>query len=288
MTIRGVAGRLVGAGTLRWSEAVGELTASWRVLPDFLILGTQRGGTASLYYNLAGHPSVGPATRKEVHFFDLRYPRGLAWYRSHFPTRADLQERRRRTGAGMTGEASPYYLFHPAVPSRVRAALPEVKCIVLLRNPVDRAYSHYQREVRKGREPLSFEDAVAAETNRLRGEAERIQADAGYVSERHQQWSYLARGIYLPQVQAWMAALPRERFLVLESEAFFADPASALRQVASFLGLPSHPAADIPAYNAQHYAEMPPTLRRQLEAFFAPHNAALQAFLGRGFSWGPP
>jgi hypothetical protein len=286
--MRSLAGRLAGAAAARGRAVLGQLTASSRTLPDFLIIGTQRGGTASLYYNLTRHPGVLAAARKEVHFFDLNYLRGTRWYRGHFPTHRQMAARRERTGTALTGEASPYYLFHPAVPVRVRAVLPAAKLIVLLRNPVDRAYSHYQREVGKGRESRSFEDAVAAERERLRGEAERLRDDETYVSDRFQRESYLTRGIYLPQLQAWLAEFSRTRFLVLESERFFDEPGSGLTEVGAFLGLPAWTPSERPQkFNVQSYSQLPPALHRQLEDFFAPHNAALESALGRRFSWGP-
>jgi hypothetical protein len=280
--------RIYAAATLRSREVLAGLTAPWRTLPDFLIIGTQRGGTASLYYNLTRHPGVAPAVRKEVHFFDVNYRRGLRWYRGHFPARGQMEVMRRRHGRAVTGEASPYYLFHPAAPGRVRAALPHAMLIVMLRNPVDRAYSHYQREVGKGRERLSFEEAIEAEPARLHAEAERLGTDESYSSDGFRQHSYLARGIYLPQLQRWMAEFPRDRFLILESEEFFTDPMRVLIEVEAFLGLPVWaPSGGLREFNVQRYAQMPWSLRGKLDAFFAPHNAALQSFLGRRLSWGP-
>src|SRR5437879_9845243 len=131
-------------------------TTNWiRLLPDFIIIGTQRGGTTSLYSYLASHPSVGPASTKEVHFFDNKYTKGLAWYRAHFPSAIEkyyaehIQKRK-----FITGESSPYYLFHPHVPKRVAKDVPHAKFIVLLRNPVDRAYSQYNHAVDGGRETV--------------------------------------------------------------------------------------------------------------------------------------
>src|SRR5437588_302768 len=115
-----------------------------RLLPDFLIIGTQRGGTTSLERYLDAHPCVGAAANKDLHFFDRRFHKGLAWYRGHFPTRIEKYYAERLRGqAFVTGEASPSYLFHPYAPKRVAKAMPDVKLIVLLRNPVDRAFSQY-------------------------------------------------------------------------------------------------------------------------------------------------
>src|SRR5215470_750369 len=127
-------------------------TASARALPDFLIIGAQKAGTTSLYAYLTAHRDVRPAGRKEVHYFDLGFTAGAelgeGWYRSMFPLRARLALDGRRTGRPVrTGEASPYYLFHPAAPQRAAALVPEARLLVLVRDPVERAWSHYRHEV---------------------------------------------------------------------------------------------------------------------------------------------
>ena len=150
-----------------------------RLLPDFLIIGTQRGGTTSLYNYLVEHPGIGAASIKEVHFFDTpHFKQGLAWYRGHFPSAFQRYYVERSLKHGfVTGEASPYYLFHPHAPKRVAGLMPQMKLIVMLRNPVDRAYSHYHHEVAGGHEKLAtFEEAIACEDERLAGEA---REDAG-------------------------------------------------------------------------------------------------------------
>src|SRR5579885_2579069 len=100
------------------------VTSPLRLLPDFLIIGTQRGGTTSLYHYLQAHPCLQATTTKEVHFFDRKYHKGLLWYRGHFPTvweKAHAQQVQKQ--AFVTGEASPSYLFHPHVYKRLAQAL---------------------------------------------------------------------------------------------------------------------------------------------------------------------
>src|SRR5438067_227401 len=139
------------------------MTHSWRLLPDFLIIGTQRGGTTSLYHYLKTHPCVESATTSDTHFFDKKFSKGLGWYRGHFPTWMEKYYAQMRGQRFVTGEASSSYLFHPHVPKRVVQVLPHVKLIVLLRNPVDRAYSQYYHAIELGHETLSFEEAIASE-----------------------------------------------------------------------------------------------------------------------------
>ena len=229
-------------------------------MPRFVILGAQRGGTRSLYEDLTRHPLVQPARTDEVHFFSLFFDRGLRWYQSQFPPLAPGQ---------ITGEASPYYLFHPLAAKRLHAMLPEAKLIVLLRNPVDRAYSHFQHEVRQGTEPLSFEAAIAAEPERLAGEEARILEDDTYISFTHQHYSYLGRGRYVEQLRRWLSLFPREQLLILQSEAYFRDPGAIVQQVTEFIGLEPHALTSTPidteatysALDPEHDVVSPPTSR---------------------------
>lgn len=261
-------------------------TARLRMLPAFVILSVERGGTTSLYRYLCQHPWVAEAFRKEVHYFDMNAGRGLAWYRAHFPTRLEaLWVRLRRGHPLLTGEASPYYLYHPHVPARLARALPDARLIALVRNPVERAYSHHQMNVRQGKEDLGFAEATLREEERLRGEWERLVADESYFSERHYRYGYLARGRYAERLEEWSKVFPRERLRVVASEDLYADPAGTLADVSAYLGLPPWTPAGFKAYNQKPYPGLDPTTRRRLAEHFEPHNQRLYAWLGRDLGW---
>lgn len=261
-------------------------TAPLRTLPDFIIIGAQRCGTTSLYNYLVASSNVLPAFRKEVHFFDKRFDRGLLLYRAYFPSRlAELRIARAQQNRHVVGEATPYYLFHPHAARRVWHTLPRVKLIILVRDPIDRALSHYHYEVRQGIETLSFQDAIDQEEQRLSGEVERMLADERYVSFNHQHFSYLSRGIYVAQIRQWMALFPREQLLVLNSQELFTRTETVIRQVADFLGVDYCECRDAKKYNEAQYPDMEPSLRERLESYFAPHNQALQALVGIDLGW---
>lgn len=261
------------------------LTAGLRVLPDFLIIGAQRAGTTYLYNNLAAHPCVAPALTKEVHFFDVWFARGLGWYRSFFPLRAQRLAWRARGLPLLAGEASPYYLFHPHATRRAAATLPRARLIALLRNPVDRAYSHYHHSRRRGFETLPFAEAIAQEGARLAGQTTRLLADERAVSNSHQNWSYQARGVYADQLARWLEHFPREQLLVLQSEQLYADPARHMQRVCEFLELPSWQPKRLRRPETPRYADMDAGTRRALQTYFAPHNARLYELLGTRFDW---
>jgi predicted RNA-binding Zn-ribbon protein involved in translation (DUF1610 family) len=217
----------------------------------------------------------------------LHFHRGVDWYRSHFPVSA------RRTFAELAGkdlltfEATPYYLFHPHAPRRAAGLLPNARLIVLLRDPVERAYSHHQHMTRHGHEHLSFADAVAAEEERIGAETARLLADPSYVSLPHHRYSYVARGHYADQLERWLEHFPRERFLILQSEDLYAEPKTMFRAVLDFLGLPpwepwsfrNHSYVD---GRRPGGATVDPGLRESLRTHFAQANAGRLCFIGRG------
>jgi hypothetical protein len=263
----------------------GRATADLRRLPDFLILGAQRAGTSALYTYLREHPAVGGPAWKEVGFFDVRYDRGERWYRGHFPTALQARSVRRRLGTDLiVGEASPSYVFHPRAPERVAALLPDVRLIVLLRDPVDRALSHYHHEVDLGRESLPFEEALEREEERMRGEWARLD-DPSYFSYAWWNHTYFSRGCYADQLERWLAVFSRERLLVLVSEEFFADPGATYRRVLEFIGATPHELESYPPVFAREYTEMNAATRRALATRYAEPNRRLSELLGRELPW---
>jgi Sulfotransferase domain len=265
------------------------LSASRRPLPDFLIVGAQRSGTTSLYRYLLAHPQVLPASpSKGVHYFDKHPGKSLRWYRAHFPTEAARRRREDRFGGPIvTGEGSPYYLFHPHAPARAAAAVSNARIIAMLRDPVERAYSHYQQEYARGFEDAdTFERAIDLEPERLAGERERMLADPGYDSHELQHHSYLARGEYVDQVVAWREHFPEEQVLVICAERFFAEPAATYADVLRFLGLPHPPETpSFKAYNARPSKGMSAETRARLRAHFAEPNRRLEEYLGTTMGW---
>ena len=276
--------------TARWAfRTSGKLTAGARLAPSFLIAGAQRCGTTSLHKDLAQHPCVlEPIRRKGVHYFDVSYGRGLAWYRGHFPTKRTARRVAEAEGVDrvITGEASPYYMFHPLAPERIARDLPGVKIIVMLRDPVERAYSAHAHEYARGFETEPFERALELEPERLAGEAERLAAQPLAHSHAYRHQAYLARGRYIDQIERMAALFGRDRIHVVDSEAFFIDPEPVFTGVCAFLGLaPMIERITFDKHNARPRTPMPEALRDRLEAYFAPYDERLAAWLGRTPSW---
>jgi hypothetical protein len=264
-------------------------TTGIRSLPDFLIIGTQRGGTTSLYRYLQQHPCVVPAPlNKGIHYFDTEFGHGPKWYRSHFPTTISMSIRRKNSGfdRAITGEGSPYYIFHPLAPGRIANLLPRCRAILMLRDPISRAHSHYQHEVARGFEDLSFEEALEREDQRLAGEEERMAGDPSYYSFAHQHHSYIARGMYLRQIQRWQSLFDMEQLLIVDSSSFFSDPDAEYRRVLRFLDLPEQSLESYEKMNAHSYDRMSPEALALLRDRFEVPNRALSEHVGHQFNWG--
>lgn len=268
-------------------RTAGRLTSGARIRPSFVVVGAQRAGTTSLHRTLKQHPAVlGPLLKKGVHYFDLNYARGDAWYQGHFPLTVTARFAARRTGMPvLAGDASPYYMFHPLAPERIAADLPGVRVIVLLRDPVERAYSAYVHEQARGFETESFERALELEEERLAGAVERMRADPAYVSRPHQHNAYLTRGRYAEQLERLDSLIGRDRMLVLDSADYFADPGAGYLRTTRFLGLPDWPHVRHVRHNARRRPDMDPALRARLREHFEPYDARLAGRLGEVPSW---
>ncbi len=252
--------------------------AAARSLPDFLIIGTQKGGTTSLFRYLSDHPQVAPGRKKEIRFFDKRFHRGVDWYRAHYPPRWRRHlYRATRARRLVTGEATPTYLYWPAAPVRVRAVVPNVRLVALLRDPVARAYSHYHHGVRAGREPRTFGVAVEEEIEGI----ERGDPPAKF--------AYVARGLYARQLERWWSVFPREQLQILASEDLYKDPDRVVADVCGFLGIrPPGPAGRRRrAYNRHPYERADAATWDRLTEFFRDENRTLFERLGREFAWSP-
>ncbi len=253
-------------------------TATLRRRPDYLVIVAMKSGTSSLHASLADHPNMHAPAVKEVHYFSRFYERGPTWYRSNFPHRAL---------GGVTGEATPYYLFHPLVPERAQGLLPAARLVVILRDPVERAFSHYRHMVRDGTEKLVFEEALDAEPERLapgwKALSRGCDPDAGFM-----RFSYTARGLYADQLERWYEHFEHDQILVVPSDALFTDPRPALETIMAFVGLdPGHAPTEIEQRHIGQPGTIAPETRARLEATFAESNRRLRELTGISFDATP-
>jgi hypothetical protein len=270
-------------------RTIGQLTSRWRTTPDYLVIGVKRGGTTSLQQYLTAHPDVlEPNAAKASHYFDANYAKGWSWYLAHFPTRRWTDRQRADGRPVVVGEASPYYCFHPLALDRIAARLPDVRLVIVLRDPVERAWSHYAYELARGNEELSFGDALDAEPARLAGAAERIRSGDASDDRHWRLHAYLERGHYADQIAAVHERFPAGQLHVVVSEELFAQPLAVMNDVFAFLGVPPVDDGDFAPVNANRKNELDPTIRERLAEHYAEHNERLYELLGRRLPWTAP
>ena len=262
------------------------LTGFLHILPDFLILGVEKGGTSSLYDYLIQHPSISSASTKEINFFNKYYDRGLDWYRVCFPFKIHKSIKKNLFHKKfLTGEASVRYFDYPHAPERIKKISPLMKFIILLRNPVDRAYSQHSMVTRGGNENLSFEEAIDCEKERTQKDYEKMKNNKNFYSDNYFRHAYLDRGIYVDRLKNWMKIFPKEQFLIFDSKDFFENP-STIYSKTLFLNLPK---TELKKYEVKgrknENPRMDPNLRAKLIDFYRPHNKRLYEFLGVNYHW---
>ncbi|MEG4805512.1 tetratricopeptide repeat protein [Microcoleus sp. ARI1-B5] len=238
--------------------------------PKFIIIGSQRCGTTSLYTYLAQHPQILTPIKKEMDFFSWHFDRGIDWYLAHFPLMPQGEQ-------FVTGEASPSYFDFREAPERLYSACPEAKLIVLLRNPVDRAISHFYRLKGLNWEARSLDRAISDEVERLNQNPEYIIGE--------EPGNYLARGRYIEFIKNWLAFFPREQLLVLKSEDLYAGAAEIVKQVLAFLELPEYQLSEYQNANPGSYQRVNESVRDSLRDYFRPYNQELEEYLGIKFDW---
>lgn len=254
-------------------------------LPDFLIVGVQKGGTTSLYNYLLQHPDVISASRKEVHYFDRNYHRGERWYKSHF-TKAN-QVKSKNSNA-LTGECTPYYAVNPYIPERLADLTSDAKIVFILRNPTDRAVSHYKHNVNRGKygRDLTFTQALDYEEKILDSEIELLNATQSGYSVNHDIYSLMERGQYAEQIRRYQKHFPANNILVLTAEELFESPNQVLAELCEFLGLSPYNFSLKKIYN-QNPQKIDVEIEgiERLKRFFKMSNNDLEELLGKKLNW---
>lgn len=264
------------------SKATNRLVPLLRRGPDFLIIGAQKGGTTSLHAYLQEHPQIRPSTGpKELHFFNLYYNKGLAWYLSHFPWRFQAR-------AELTFEATPDYICHKVVPLRIREHLGRPKLILTLREPAERAYSAWKMwhnfvdhptKARKA-DRRCFTTAIQEELTSPNGQ-----------SNLH--FHYVTMGRYAEHIENFLQHFPEADLLILDFRDMSTDLHGFLNQICSFLGIDEFSEEECDRFGKTHHWAGPQRRRSpeeeatlaELRKYYAPHNEKLFELLGRRLDW---
>tara|TARA_B100000029_G_scaffold167749_1_gene163910 strand:- start:1906 stop:2805 length:900 start_codon:yes stop_codon:yes gene_type:complete len=259
------------------------LTGNLRSFPHFIIIGVGRAGTTALYSYLIQHPSIigtvsdNKKSASDVHFFEFMTSNSTTWYKSHFPILSRKQ---------ITGEFTSTYFYHPDVPKRINQLLPKIKLIVILRNPIDKAYSTYYQQFRYGEISTTFEDSINAELKRIKiieNEPNLHSKNPNFQNFVSQ--NILRHGIYVDYFEKWFEQFNREQILILNADEMKKNTRKILKDVFTFLNIEDHPIEDLSRVSARKYPPISESTRTKLVEFYKPHNEKLNKLLQTNFEW---
>ena len=258
------------------------ITSPLRVLPDFFVIGAGRTGTTSLYHYLDQHPSLSKSAYDELGFFDVNFHLGLNWYRSLFPSVFTKFRIKLKTDFFMTYDVTPSYVRRPWIAKRIKKLFPKSKLIIVLRNPVDRTYSHYHLH-RKFGETRTFEEFIKNEIDDISKWDVELKDDNYFATKVEN--SSLARAFYAEQLPIWFEQFSKNQILIISSENLASNTRKTMNEIFSFLNLPEYDIPDIKKVNVSKKSKMNSKTQEILLEFFKPYNEQLYDFLNKKFDW---
>ena len=257
------------------------ITSPLRVLPDFFVIGAVRSGTTSLFHYLNQHPNIAGASYDELGYFDDNYHLGISWYKSLFPTIFTKRKIEKEHGKFLTFDDTPFYIYNPLVAKRIKNEFPNAKMILLLRNPIDRAYSNYNLVENSKK---TFEEIINQEINEIENTTIKQSKDEFHLVNNFYE-KILTRGFYAKQLEYWYKIFPKEKILIQSSEEFSKNTHNVLNQIFSFLEIKQFTIKDIGKYNVRKFPPMKQKTRDDLIEFFRPYNESLYKLINKKFDW---
>ena len=261
------------------------LSRSQRLLPDFIIIGSTKSGPWTLTDFLMEHPNI--FMERNLHFFEYNQSNKLSWYKKYFPTRFYKSQVERKTGQNfIVGENTSTYLFHPLVPKRIKEILPNAKLIINLRNPVKRAFSNYNHQVKHGFETRTFEDAINSELLRIKIVDENNKLKIKNPDfDNAVIFNYIRHGMYVNKIKTWFDLFPKNQIQILPTDLLTKEPRKFLKITFEFLGVSNHPIKNLQKTNVGKYKNMNETTKKILTDFYKPYNEKLFELIGKRLEW---
>jgi hypothetical protein len=255
-------------------------TAFLRVLPNYLIIGAQKAGTSSLFNYLSMHPQVKNSYKKEVHYFDKNYDKPINWYKQYFPLKLAINDSIR------VEEATPNYFYHPYIAERIKKAIPNIKMIVLLRNPVERVISQYFQAVRKNNEKRPLMQALLDEELEEKEIFEKLAKDPNYYpTEAYVLYKSCSR--YAEQLKRYYEVFDKEQILIVSSKDLLVKPNEVLQKIFAFLNIDTQfYLREISLLNVgTNKKDVSQEVISYLNDYFKPYNEDLFDLLGYKIDW---
>ena len=262
-----------------------QITSGIRVLPDFILFGGTRSGVMTLTKYIQEHPDV--SIIRNIHFFEYTFTNNVGWYKRYFPTsfyKNFFRVKHKRKL--VVGESTGTYLFHPDVPKRIRENIPNVKLIVMLRNPINSLYSKYNHYRNEGLESSSLEDAIKMEMKRIKIGNERKELRINNPDfDNHVNFNYLRHGHYAEKLKNWLKIFPKEHILILTNDEFNADIDKTMKQTFDFLSLPNYTIKNKIKHSVGRYPKMQESVRKLLVDYFRSYNQEFYKLIGKELDW---
>lgn len=252
------------------------LTAKLRPLPDLIVIGAKRCGTTSLYQHLVEHPCISRSTKDNVGFFNNNFELGLNYYRSFFPMKPKNKYKKH-----IVFEVTTSYMQESRTAERIFKTLPDVKLLLMVRNPVDRAYSEYNLE--KNRQ--SFDDLAFEEMTRIREEDKNLVEGKNVELFAHGKYHLLRKSMYYQQLVPWLQLFPRDQILILSAEDYDKKTQDTYNEIFDFVGVERYEVKRSERVNKGKYSKMNDETRRVLLDYFKPYNEKFFQLIGKRFDW---
>ena len=259
------------------------ITGFIRVIPDFLVIGAKRCGTTSLYQHLPEHPCISKSPYDNMGFFNDNFHLGVNWYKSFFPTTFTRNKIKSKFGGFLAFDVTTKYMEEESTANNVYQTKPNMKIIIILRNPVDRAYSQYHLSVRQTAERRSFEDVVEENMNRLNKESHEHYEIKPRFSAKED--NYLKKGLYALQLKYWLKIFPRENILIVSTEEFESNQQIIYNKIFEFLNISKFEVKNTKKMEKGNYLPMKSETRNLLLDYFRPHNHELFELINMEFDW---
>jgi len=259
------------------------ITGFIRVIPDFLVIGAKRCGTTSLYQHLPEHPCISKSPHDNMGFFNDNFHLGVNWYKSFFPTTFTRKKIKSKFGNFLAFDVTTKYMEEESTANNVYQTKPNMKIIIILRNPVDRAYSQYHLSVRQTAERRSFEDVVEENMNRLNKESHEYYEIKPRFSAKED--NYLKKGLYALQLRYWLKIFPRENILIVSTEEFESNQQIIYNKIFEFLNISKFEVKNTKKMEKGNYPPMKSETRNLLLDYFRSHNHELFELINIKFDW---
>lgn len=255
------------------------ISSPFRTLPNFIVIGVKRCGTTTLYEQLSEHPCIEKSAHDNLGFFNNNFELGLNWYKSHFVTNSKKKQIEKKYGKFATYDVTSSYIQKKQTAENIFKTLPDIKLILILRNPSNRTYSEYNQNIIDENESRDFKELIKKEIEEIE------KTPNGKLEFALDKINLVKKGIYIKQILPWIEIFPKKQILIISTEELDKKTTETYNKIFKFLGLPKHEIRSGRKYRKGDYKPMDKETRKLLDDFFKQYNDKLYQKIGKDFGW---